>query len=328
MKVFISYHRELAQWPAVMIQRYLLERGADVFLDLESVSSGRFESVILNEIRRREHFVVVLAPGSADRLGRDGDWVAREIAHALEAGSNVIPVLVDGVTMSDLPSGSPEWRKFRGQNALTLPAGYVDSALTRLYDTFLVNPTIEEREAFLAEEHWERATAALEQADVATAIAEIDRALALAPRPEYFLLLAGARQQAGELDAALGDVESAIALDPFGWELMNARFELLQQLDRMQEAIHYASDSGWRQQARLRANEFGERILTELDAGTELGECVDAIRAVAAMHRDQPDGRRQIAVLQDIVNHADERIAEPLRERIRASDLLARIRDT
>ncbi len=59
-RVFLSYHRESSGWAALMIKRELELRGADVFVDIERINSGRFETVILNEIGRREHFVALL----------------------------------------------------------------------------------------------------------------------------------------------------------------------------------------------------------------------------------------------------------------------------
>ena len=54
-------------------------------MDVGSLGSGAFEPVILREIEARTHFLVLLEPGSLDRIGEPGDWLRREIAHALSA---------------------------------------------------------------------------------------------------------------------------------------------------------------------------------------------------------------------------------------------------
>ena len=163
MKAFISYHRKLSTWPAITIQRYLVGREVDVFLDMESISSGRFENVILNEIRERDHFILVIAAGTLARLTESGDWVARELTHALESQKNVIPVLLDGVRITDLARDFSHRDQLLDLNCLSMPAEYSNEALDRLYDTYLSNPTIQARRAFLAEEHWERAMKAVEE---------------------------------------------------------------------------------------------------------------------------------------------------------------------
>ena len=48
----------------------------------------------------REHFVVVLVPGSLDRIGEEGDWLRREVALALAQDLNVAPVTADGFQFS------------------------------------------------------------------------------------------------------------------------------------------------------------------------------------------------------------------------------------
>jgi hypothetical protein len=49
MRVFLSYSRQSGGWAARSIKERLERRGADVFLDVESINSGRFETVIRPE---------------------------------------------------------------------------------------------------------------------------------------------------------------------------------------------------------------------------------------------------------------------------------------
>ena len=49
---------------------------------------------------------MLLEPGSLDRVGEPGDWLRREIVHALAHRRNVVPLLAGGVRMppaTDLP---------------------------------------------------------------------------------------------------------------------------------------------------------------------------------------------------------------------------------
>jgi tetratricopeptide (TPR) repeat protein len=326
MKVFISYHRSLSTWPAITIQRYLVGRGIDVFLDKESISSGRFENVILNEIRERDHFIVLISEGTPSRLSRPDDWVAREIVHALEAQKNIIPVLLDGVDIADIPYEFTQRDRLLAQNALSMPAEYVNEALDRLYNMFLCNPTIQVRNAYLAEEHWERALEAGKQKNWHLAETEVDRALRLSQRPDYYFLLANIVHAQGRADEAIKIIDQAIALDPFGYELMEKKFYLLQEVDQMKEAIHLFSNRGWKMDARVAAHGFGESILDRVREGRSLKDSVDSIRSLSAMHLDLPDGKRQLAILQDVISFAPDHIANALRT-ILKSDELFRYRD-
>lgn len=321
MKAFISYHRKFSTWPAITVQRYLLERGVDVFLDMESISSGRFENVILNEIRERDHFILIVAEGTLLRLNESGDWVARELAHALEAQKNVIPILLDGVRITDLAKDFSHRGQLLELNCLSMPAEYSSEALDRLYDTYLCNPTIQARRAFLAEEHWERAMKAVEEKDWRVVESEIKSALKYSQRPEYYYLLASSVHAQGRMQEAIKVIDSAISLDPFGYELMETKFYWLQELDQMQEAIRWYSDRGWKAEAKAAARRFGDFLLQQVREGKSLREAVDSIQQLSCVHRDQTEGRRQLAILQDIISFAPEEIANDLRECLRSDDL-------
>ena len=99
--VFISYRRSVSWAFARLVFNDLRMHGFDVFMDVESINAGEFETVILNQIAARAHFVVVLAPGSAERLTNPGDWLRREIEFGMDLGRNIIPLLVNGFRFED-----------------------------------------------------------------------------------------------------------------------------------------------------------------------------------------------------------------------------------
>jgi hypothetical protein len=138
--VFLSYRREVS-WPlAQAVRGELVPHGFDVFLDTQNVDSGEFERVILREIERREHFLVLLEPRSLNRIADDGDWLRREIAHALAHGRNVVPLLANGARMpapSDLPADLERLPSF---NAVSVPHDYFAEAMTKLRERFLCIP--------------------------------------------------------------------------------------------------------------------------------------------------------------------------------------------
>lgn len=93
--VFISYRRSNLPW-ARLIYQDLTYHGFDAFLDYEGIASGDFESVIVENIEARAHFVVLLTPSALERCREPGDWLRREIETALATRRNIIPLLFEG----------------------------------------------------------------------------------------------------------------------------------------------------------------------------------------------------------------------------------------
>jgi len=135
--VFISYRRELSWALAHLVFNDLKGHGFDVFMDVESLDSGEFERVVLREIEARVHFVVVLAPGCLERIGEEGDWLRREIAHALAHDRNVVPLTVDGFKFRRDLMLAADVARLPGFNAVSIPPGYFDMAMERLRSRFL-----------------------------------------------------------------------------------------------------------------------------------------------------------------------------------------------
>jgi hypothetical protein len=140
--VFISYRRSVSFYPARSIFMDLRYHDYDVFIDVESIDSGTFDTIILNQIAARAHFLVVLSPGALKRINEQGDWLRREIEHAMELKRNIVPVLASGFTFET------EGTNLRGKlsqlkryNAVDVPETYFDAAMAKLRDRFLKTPT-------------------------------------------------------------------------------------------------------------------------------------------------------------------------------------------
>src|SRR5262249_50762610 len=92
--VFISYRRANVPW-ALAIFQDLTRHGYDAFFDFQGIASGDFECVILENIRARAHFLVLLTPSALERCGDQGDWLRREIETALETRRNIVPLMLE-----------------------------------------------------------------------------------------------------------------------------------------------------------------------------------------------------------------------------------------
>lgn len=63
--VFLSYRRANIPWALAIFQN-LMQHGFDVFFDYQSIGPGGFESIILDNIQARAHFLIVLTPSALE----------------------------------------------------------------------------------------------------------------------------------------------------------------------------------------------------------------------------------------------------------------------
>jgi tetratricopeptide (TPR) repeat protein len=108
-KVFITYRRETGAETARLVKESLQKRGyrdEDVFLDVENLRSGPFNTELLNRIEAATDVIVVLTPGSLDRCKNPDDWVRQEVAHAMRCKKNIVPVMARGFVFPT--TGLPE----------------------------------------------------------------------------------------------------------------------------------------------------------------------------------------------------------------------------
>ncbi|VDD96972.1 unnamed protein product [Enterobius vermicularis] len=93
--VFISYRRSTGNQLASLIKVLLQLRGYKVFIDVDKLYAGKFDSSLLKSIQAAKHFVLVLTPHCFDRLLNDDncdDWIHKELVCAFKHEKNVIPI--------------------------------------------------------------------------------------------------------------------------------------------------------------------------------------------------------------------------------------------
>jgi tetratricopeptide (TPR) repeat protein len=141
--VFISYRRTNS-FHALAIYQALRARGYDVFIDYASIDSGKFDDIILNQIKARAHFIVILTPSALERCDDPNDWVRIEILTALESERNIVPVMFDGFDWKqDVVAKLPDvLRGLSRYNGLPVPASllYFDMAMELIHSKFLDKP--------------------------------------------------------------------------------------------------------------------------------------------------------------------------------------------
>ena len=140
--VFISYRRRAVSW-AQAIYVDLTHHGYDVFFDYANLASGDFAGTIIENIRARAHFVVLITPTALERCNEPTDLFRREIEAAIESKRNIVPIMLDdftfnaqgvddqlGVTLAAL----------KGYNGIPFYASYFSEGMERLRDKFLNVP--------------------------------------------------------------------------------------------------------------------------------------------------------------------------------------------
>lgn len=139
--VFISYRRKVSWAFARLVFDDLVRHRYDVFMDVETLDSGTFDTIILNQIAARAHFLVVLAPGSLERCNEPGDWLRREIEHAMDLQRNIVPVLIDGFDFGQCERYlTGKLKELKRYNGLPLSHDFFDAAMERLRTRFLKQP--------------------------------------------------------------------------------------------------------------------------------------------------------------------------------------------
>jgi tetratricopeptide (TPR) repeat protein len=137
--VFISYRRTNVPW-ALAIYQNLTMHGYDVFFDFQSIDSGNFEKVIIENIKARAHFIVILTPSALERCKEPNDWFRREIETAMNEKRNIIPLMLESFDF-----GSPlvtqaltgKLATLNRYNGLRVPAEYFFEAMEKLRQRYL-----------------------------------------------------------------------------------------------------------------------------------------------------------------------------------------------
>lgn len=137
--VFICYRRTNFSW-ALAIFQDLTAHGYDVFFDYYSIESGDFEQIIVENIKARAHFIVILTPSALERCVKPNDWVRKEIEIALENKRNIVPVMFEGFDygsafIEQCLTGKLQFLK--NYNALRVSEEYFPEAMSRLREKYL-----------------------------------------------------------------------------------------------------------------------------------------------------------------------------------------------
>ena len=145
-EIFISYRRVGGRDIARTILQALIGLGFNreaIFFDYNSLRDGVFNEKIIDAINECNDFVLVLSKGAMDCCANDGDWVAREILTAINAGCKIIPIRIDN-DFVDFPNNFPKnLGVLRNIQATTLHTDeYFDDSIRHISERFVTKPTV------------------------------------------------------------------------------------------------------------------------------------------------------------------------------------------
>src|ERR1700730_11835852 len=132
--VFISYRRANFPW-ALAVFQHLTHHGYDVFFDFTGIASGDFERVIIENIRSRAHFLVLLTPSALERCAEPGDWFRPEIEEARARRRNIVPMMLESFDFGAPGIASHltgELALLNRYNGLSVPPEYFEAAMAAL----------------------------------------------------------------------------------------------------------------------------------------------------------------------------------------------------
>jgi tetratricopeptide (TPR) repeat protein len=274
--VFISYRRSTGSFIARSIFEDLRSNGFDPFMDVESIDSGTFDTIIVNQIAARAHFVLILSPGTLDRVNEPEDWLRREIERAIELKRNIVPVLVGDYTFNGqeqyLTGSLAELPRY---NALRMFHEYFDEAMERLRKRYLKQPVYGDIKQVSAKEEEEvkkkierltshgsltnnllmspevqlaRALKMERRGEIKNAIAGYSKVIELNPDyPSIFTLRGKARLAIEDMEGALVDLDKAIRINPRDIDAFMVRGMLyLDQLHYEQALLDFKSANNLR----------------------------------------------------------------------------------
>lgn len=136
-QVFISYRRAGGEALAYLIYEKLSNLGYSVFYDIESLSSGKFNTKLYDMIDACNDVLVLLPPGGLDRCKNDGDWFRREIAYAIKQNKNIVPVFMSGFDwLEEMPEDIQELRNYNGVH---VTFDYFESFVRKLEKSLVLN---------------------------------------------------------------------------------------------------------------------------------------------------------------------------------------------
>jgi len=242
--VFISYRRTVAGIYALAVYQHLDAHRIDAFYDIESIKAGQFGEIILGQIAAHPYFMPIFTSGTLTRCVDPGDWVRREIEHALSLNRMLVPLhtpefdfedlqrylphvagQIKAFNMVELPTNQLKYFKYAMQDvvenylkpisitlaAVSPPVAY---QVARVKETLDAQPAVTEKQLTVAD-YLERGSERQMKGDYEGAIIDFTEAIRLQPSyVDTYIQRGLVRTDIGDHEGAIKDFSEAIRLQP------------------------------------------------------------------------------------------------------------------
>jgi len=284
--VFVSYRRADTKHAAGRLGERLHER-FHLFMDIDSIRPGAdFTAAVRNAVDRADVVLALIGTqwlAAADetgdrRIDDPGDWVALEVGTALQRGTPVIPILVDGARMPERAELPPSLADLASRQAISLTHESFAADCTRLIETIegLVGAQESPDVDLWADPDYPAARSALLQGQWSRAADGLERVLRRLPRNEQVLeQLDQARRRQSLVD--LDQRARAAAVDG-RWGVAVEALEGMQALEPSDEVAERLAEA--RRQLKVRSLQHDVRALA---ARGDWAAVIAADRELAAL---------------------------------------------
>lgn len=129
--IFISYRRDGGFETAGLIAERLKNAGYSVFLDIESLRSGKFNEQLYDVIENCKDVIVVLPENAMERCINPDDWLRLEITWAINHNKNIIPVMLRNFSYPEqMPEGLEELKNYQAVTASSIE--FFDASIQKI----------------------------------------------------------------------------------------------------------------------------------------------------------------------------------------------------
>lgn len=140
--IFISYRRDKGSVLARFLVGELTKKGFNVFLDIDNLGAGAWDSQLEKRIDECTDFIAIVTDGYLDevRINKPDDVVRQEIARAIEKNKNIVPLLINPEEFSKkIPENIKDLPK---KNGVKYTHEYSNAAIQKLCSHLKASPLL------------------------------------------------------------------------------------------------------------------------------------------------------------------------------------------
>lgn len=138
--IFISYRHTDGRTTAQLIYDRLIHKGYKVFLDIESLESGKFNHKLLSKIDNCKDMIIILSKDAFKDYTSEENWLYQELKYGLTNEKNILPIKLNEFSWpNDIPKELSELEKF---SYIEDSNSYFDAVIKKIIKNLKSRPII------------------------------------------------------------------------------------------------------------------------------------------------------------------------------------------